>query len=307
MRERSLRSPELVPEKLVLHRHRNAIEGGELVRRAIEHAFGARAVVAADIDDQGVVELAEVLDGLDDAADFMVGVGEIGAINIRLLDEELLLFKTERIPLRQFLRPRRQLGVLGHDAQPLLVGEDLLAHLVPALVEEVHVADLLDPLRRGMMRRMGGARHIIDEPGLARRDLLELLDVPDGLIRHRRLHVPAGIVQERIDGRRVAEQVRLPLAGVAADEAVKIFEAHSIRPLLERAGLARLVRGRVVVLAEPRGCVPIRFQDCADGALVDRDDRVVTREPRRHFSDHPEANRVMIAARDQCRPRRRTQ
>ena len=111
VRERPLRSPERVPEKLILDRHLNAIEGGELVRRAVEHAFGARAVVAADIDDQGIVEFAQVFDGLNDAADLMVGVGEIGAIDVRLLDEELLLFKAERIPLRQLLRPRRQLGV----------------------------------------------------------------------------------------------------------------------------------------------------------------------------------------------------
>ncbi len=186
-------SPERIPEKLVLDRHGNAIEGGELVRRAVEHAFGARAVVAADVDDQGVVEFAEVFDGLDDPTDLMVGVGEVGPIDVRLLDEELLLLPTERIPLRQFLRPRRQLGVRGHDAQALLVGEDGLAHFVPALVEEVHVADLLDPLGRGMMRRMGGARHVIDEPRLAGSDLLELLHVLDGLIGHRRLQVPAGI------------------------------------------------------------------------------------------------------------------
>ena len=134
VRERPLRSPERIPEKLVLDRHGNAIEGGELVRRAVEHAFGARAVVATDVDDQGVVELAEVFDGLDDPADLVVGVGEVGPIDVRLLDEELLLVPTEGIP-PAVLRPRRQLGVRGHDAQPLLVGEDGLAHLVPALVE----------------------------------------------------------------------------------------------------------------------------------------------------------------------------
>ena len=57
VREGPVGPPELVPEELVLDRHGNAIEGGELVRRAVEHAFGARAVVAADVDDQGVVEL----------------------------------------------------------------------------------------------------------------------------------------------------------------------------------------------------------------------------------------------------------
>jgi hypothetical protein len=66
--------------------------------------------------------------------------------------------------------------------------------------------------------------------------------------------------------------VRLPLAGVSADKAEEIIEAHPVGPLIERPGLARLERGRVVVLAEPRGCVPVRPQDRTDRALVNRDD-----------------------------------
>ena len=107
---------------------------------------------------------------------------------------------------------------------------------------EVHVADLLDPLRRRMMRRVGAARHVIDKERFVGRDLLELLHVLDRLVGHGRGQVPAGIALERIDGRRIAEQVRLPLAGVAADKAVEILEAHAVRPLIERPGLARLVR-----------------------------------------------------------------
>ena len=102
-------------------------------------------------------------------------------------------------------------------------------------------------------------------------------------------------------------QVRLPLAGVAADKAVEIFEAHAVRPLIERPGLARLVRRRVVVLAEPRGGVAVRLQDRADGAFVDRDDRIVTRITRRNLADHPGAHRVMVASRDDRRPRRRAE
>ena len=251
MRERPLRSPERVPEKLILHRHGNAVESGELVRRAVEHTFGTRAVVAADVDDEGVVQLAQIFDGLDDTPDLMVGVGKIGAVDVRLLDEELLLVKAQGVPFRQVFRPRCQLGILGHDAEPFLVGKDLLAHLVPALVKQVHVADLLDPLGRGMVRRMGGARYVVDEPRLARRDLLELLHVLDRLVRHRRLEVPAGIVQEGIDSGGIAEQVWLPLARITSYETVEVVEAHSIRPLIERSGLARLVKGRVVVFAEP--------------------------------------------------------
>ena len=59
------------------------------------HSFRAGAVVAADVDDQGVVELAEVFDGLDDAADLVVGVREVRPVDVSLSGEELLLNKTE--------------------------------------------------------------------------------------------------------------------------------------------------------------------------------------------------------------------
>ena len=307
VRERLVRSPERIPEVLGRHRNRDAIEGGILVWRAVEHALRARTVVAADVDDQRVVEFAEIFHGLDDAADFVVGIGEERAVDIRLFDEELLLEKAERIPLRQFLRPRRQPGVVRHDAQALLVGEDRFAQLVPALVEEVHRADLVDPLRRGVMRRMGRPRDVIDEEGLFGREFLQLLHVLDRLVGHRSLQIPAGIVLERIDGRRVAVQVRLPLTRVAADKAVEILEAHAVRPLIERPGLARLERRRVVVLAEPRCRVAVRPQGGADGALVDRDDRIIARKPRRYFAHHPVSHRVMIPAGDESSARRRAE
>ena len=62
-----------------------------------------------------------------------------------------------------------------------------------------------------------------------------------------------------------------------------------------------------MVLAEPRGRVSVLLQDRADGAFVDRDDRVVAGKPCRHFAHHPEAHRVMVAAGDDRRPRRRAE
>ena len=294
---------------LGFHRHGNAIHGGELVRRAVDHPFGARAVVTADVDDQRVVELAHVFDGLDDAADLVVGVGEVGRIHVHLLDEELLFHHAERVPLGQFLRPGGQLGVRRHDAQPLLIGEDGFADLVPAAIEEMHVADFLDPLLGRMMRRMGAAGDVIDQERLLGRDRLDVPHVLDRLIGHRRGQVPGArrLALEGIDGRRIAEQVRLPLAGVAADEPVEILEAHAHRPLVERPGRGRLIGGRVVFLAEPRGRVTVLLQDGANGAVRFQNDRVIARIPRGQLPHDAKAGDVVIATRDQGRARRRAE
>ncbi len=85
--------------------------------------------------------------------------------------------------------------------------------------------------------------------------------------------VPFRIADVGIDRRGVAEEVRLPLASVSADEAVEVLEAHADRPLVERPVLARLEHRRVVVLAEPRCPIAVVLEDPADGCLVASDDR----------------------------------
>ena len=100
VREGLVRAPELVEQELVLHRHGHAVEERELVRRAIDRPFRARSVVAADVDDQRVIELAHVLDRLNDAADFVVGVSEVGREDVGLLDEEFLLLQARASPIR---------------------------------------------------------------------------------------------------------------------------------------------------------------------------------------------------------------
>ena len=153
----------------------DAVEQRDLVGRTDGAALGAGAVVAVDVNDQRVVELAYVLDGLDDAADLVVVVGLISGKDIGLPDEQLLLLRRELIPLLEnLLRPRRELGSCRNHPEPLLVLKNLLPQLVPAVVEEVHVADLLHPFLGRVMRRVGGAGHVIDEERLARVDLVDI-------------------------------------------------------------------------------------------------------------------------------------
>src|ERR1700750_2107672 len=110
----------------------------------------------------------------------------------------------------------------------------------------MHVNNLRDPFRWRMVWCVCAARYVINEEWLVGRDLLELFHVLDRIVSHRRGQIPTGIALKRIYGRRVAEQVRLPLAGVAANEPVEILEAHASRPLMKRPGLARLIEWRVV-------------------------------------------------------------
>jgi hypothetical protein len=172
-----------------------------------------------------------------------------------------------------------ELGVLGDHAELLLVREDLLAQLLVAAVEQLHRADLVHPLLGRVVRRVGGARRVLDEDRLVGLDLVHARHVVDRVVGHAGDQVPARLALERIDLRGVAEQVGLPLVGVAADEAVEVLEAHAGGPLVEGPDLAGREGRRVVVLAEPRGGIAVVQQHAADGGLVLADDAVVAGKP----------------------------
>ena len=185
------------------------------------------------------------------------------------------------------VRPRRELGVRRDHAEPFLVREDLLAHLVPAHVELA--LELVDPLLGRLMRRVGAAGNVVEEERLVGRRCVELVEVLDGVVRHAGDHVVVGLFAPRKDRRGVAEQERRPLIGLAAHEAVEVVEAHAERPLIEWPGLAVLERRRVVVLAEPRGGVAVLLEDCADRGVLDADDAVVAGKAGGLLGDHAEA------------------
>jgi hypothetical protein len=142
----------------------------------------------------------------------------------------------ERVPLcQQVFGPGLELCVLWDDAELFLVGENLIAQIVPAHVELA--LELLDPFWCRVMRRMGAAGlHIVAEERLVRRDRVELIQ-PGGIVGHGGGQVPARLADIGINRRGVAEEVALPLAGVAAYEAIEILESHAGRPLFEGPNL----------------------------------------------------------------------
>ena len=144
-----------------------AVEEGHLVERAGDRALHAGAVVAPDVEDQRVVEVAHLLDGVEQPADVPVGVLLEAGVDLHLPGVELLLCLVERVPGREDIGPFGQLGVLRDDAELLLALERRLAQLVPAVVELALV--LVGPLLGDVVRRVRAAGRVVHHPRLLRR------------------------------------------------------------------------------------------------------------------------------------------
>ena len=150
---------------------------GELTVQAVQRAFGARAVVAADVDDQRVVELAGVLDRLDHATDLVVGIGQVRRVDVGLADVELLRLVRERVPLRQVSGQAVSWRPAGSRRASSGWRRSCRRSFL-ALVEQMHVADLVDPLRRRMVRRVRAAGRVVDHERPVGLDLVQHLDAP---------------------------------------------------------------------------------------------------------------------------------
>src|SRR5262249_37561387 len=157
---------------------------------------------------------------------------------------------------------------------------------------------------RRVMRSMGGAGDVVDEPRLIGTERVDTTQVRNGVVGLPGDQVPARVADVWVNRRGVAKEIRLPLVRVASDEAVEVLEAHADRPLIERSVLARLEGRRVVVLAEPGRAVSIVLQDAADRRLVTGDDAVIAGIAGCLFGDHTETARMVVAPGDESRPRR---
>ncbi len=246
----------------VLHLLGHAVEVGHLVVHADEAALGAGAVVAGDVDEQRVVQLADVLQRLHESPDLVIGLLQESREHLGLAREQAPLVRRQRVPGLDVLRPVGQPGARRDHAQLLLPLERLSPNLVPALVELALV--LVGPLLRHMMRRMDRAGRVVDEERLVRRHRLLGLHPVDRLVGH----VDGEVVVlhlRRIDLDHAVVDERIPLVGLAADEAVELVEALVGGPAVERARHAGLPGGGFVPLAEGAGAVAVEPQHFRQG------------------------------------------
>ena len=292
-----VRSTEVVEVgELVLERLGHLVERGEGVVVADPSAVAGGPVVAGDVHDQGVVEHAEVVDGLDDAADLVVGdVGERGHHLLVAAAHDLLVV-AEVVPVGHDVGLRGEHGVGWDDAELLLAGQRLVADRVPAGVEAALV--LVAPRGGNLHRRVGAGRGEVDEERLVRCPRLLRLDPGDGLVGDVGLVVEVRVVRRRHQ-RRVVVDARVEHVGLAADVAVEPFEAHPGRPTVERPARAGLERRGLVALAEHRRAVTVEPQHFGQRGRIGRQDTGLAGEAGGHLGDRAHVDAVAVAAGEQ--------
>ena len=154
-----------------------AVEEGELVERPGDGAFHAGAVVTPDVEDERVVQVAHLLDGVEQPPDVPVGVLRVPGEHLGLAGVELLLVVRERVPRGEDVRALGELGVSGDDPELLLAGERLLAQPIPALVELALV--LVGPFLADVVRCVAATGRVVHHPrlgGVLRADRVQPLD-----------------------------------------------------------------------------------------------------------------------------------
>ena len=237
----------------------------------------------------------------------VIGVLHEAGVHLHLAAQHRLEPVRHLVPARDLLVARRELAVGRDDAQLLLACERLLAQLVPAAVELALV--LVGPFLRHVVRRVRRARCEVDEERLVWGETLLLADPGNRLVGHVFDQVVALLGRLLgLDRRGALVERRVPLVGLAADEAVEVLEAATAGwPGVERSGGARLPHRHLMALAELRGRVAIQLQRPRQRRHRVGQHRVVARRAGRNLGDAAHSNGMMVATGQQGLPRGRAQ
>src|SRR5262249_362591 len=124
---------------------------------------------------------------------------------------DLPLVIIERVPRWYLSRTRRQRRVGRNDAEPFLVGQSLLALLVPALIELA--LELRDPVLAGMMRGMTVARSKVHQERIVGRDRMLGPYPVDGPVGHVVDEYVVRVTKRRQNGLCILKQGWMPIVG----------------------------------------------------------------------------------------------
>ena len=282
--------------QLLVGLEHDPVEERRLVERTRDGALHTGAVVTPDVDDERVVEVAHLVDRVEQATDVPVGVLGIAGEDLHLAGVQLLLRGAERVPGGEEVGALGQFGIGRNDAELLLSLERLLAIDVPAVVELALV--LVGPFLVHVVRRVAAPGRVVQEPGLVGvlgtngvqpldrfvGDVVgEVVELAVLALRHTRRRVVLG-------------DDRVVLTGGAGQEAPPVIEAPAERPVVERSGGAHLAAGRHVPLAESAGDVSVLAQDPRQGGAAPRSRAGVAGEGSRKLGDAAHADAVVVAS-----------
>ena len=168
---------------------------------------------------------------------------------------------------------------------------------------------LVGPLLGHVVRRVGRAGREVDEERLVRGERLLLRDPLHRLVGHV-VHQVVALLGRllRLDRRGALIQRRVPLVGLAADEAVEVLEAAAARgPGIERPGRARLPHRHFVALAELRGGIAVELERLRQRRHGVGQHRAVARRAGGDLGDAAHAGGVVVAPGQQRLARRRAE
>jgi len=182
VRERVRTTPLVDQRNEIFHLLGNAIEVGHLVVHTHESTLGTGAVVAGNVDEQRIIQLADVVQRINEASHLGVGLLHEARKHLGLTSKELAIISRKRVPIHDFFGLLGQFGTSGDDAHLSLAFGCLLPGLVPTLVKLPLV--FVGPRPGHVVRRVDSAGCIVHEKGLVRRHRLLGLDPVDRLVGH---------------------------------------------------------------------------------------------------------------------------
>ena len=151
-----------------------------------------------------------------------------------------------------------------------------------------------------MVRRVASAGREVNEEWFVSHQRLLLAHPRDRLIRHvfgEVITFLGGL--RRFDRYSSLVDCRVPLIGLAADEAVKVFEAATARrPLVEGTERTGFPYRHFVTLAELRRRVTVQLESHRQRRFVLRQHRSVAGRGRRDLADAAHVNRMVVAPRE---------
>ncbi len=293
-----LLQPTVTLRELELHlvSQRDAVLHRQLVERAGDGALHAGAVVTPDPHDHRVVELTQLLDGVDHPTDVVVRVLREPGVDLHLARVERLQIVSKAVPRWKCRVAGRELGVGRDHPEFLLASERLFAELVPALVELARV--LVGPILGDMVRSVTAPSREVQEEGLVCVLSSDPVQPLDAAVRHRIREVVRLLLVVELgrsaDDLLVLGQARVPLARPATEDPVEVVETPPVGPPVEGPGRTLLAVGREVPLPERGRAVPVVLENSRERHAVAWQSRRVTREATGELTDRTEAHRMVV-------------